>query len=97
MKILQTVDYNIPTPAKVTKNVLEDVIGKDLAKLIGDLNPKELNNLFRAAHYLKIVPLRKCVAAVAACKVWIEPTLEHYNQKRKEINLTEELTTEKSK
>ena len=32
-----------------------------------------------------------------ASRVWIEPTLEHYNKKKDEIQLKEELTTEKSK
>lgn len=30
----------------------------------------------RAAHFLKITPLRKCIAAVVACQVWIQPTLK---------------------
>ena len=32
-----------------------------------------------------------------ACRVFIKPTLENYNKKKKEIDLNEELTTEKSR
>lgn len=46
---------------------------------------------------MKIYNLRRKVAAVMACRVWIEPTLENYNKKKAEIGLKEELTTEKSK
>jgi hypothetical protein len=77
--------------------VLEDHIDKELAKLIGGLNPKEINSLYRAVHYLKIAPLRKSIACVMACRVYIEPTLDSYNKKKAEIGLKEELTTEKSK
>lgn len=65
--------------------------------MIGNLNAKELNNLYRAVHYLKIYPLRRCIAAVMACRVYIEPTLENYHKKKDEIGLKNELTTEKSK
>jgi hypothetical protein len=37
---------------KVATNVLEDVVGKELDSLIGKLNVKELNNLYKAAHFL---------------------------------------------
>jgi c-di-GMP-related signal transduction protein len=65
--------------------------------MIGKLSPKEINSLYRAVQYLKINALRKCLACVMACRVFIEPTLENYNKKKSEIGLKEELTTEKSK
>ena len=67
--------YDIKEPPKLKNNVLEDHIDKELAKMIGKLNPKEINSLYRAVHYLKIHALRKCIAAVMACRVFIEPTL----------------------
>ncbi len=76
---------------------MEDVIDKELVALIGKVDAKEINSLYRAVHYLKIYPLRRCIAAVMACRVHIEPTLEMYNKKKAEIGLKEELTTEKSK
>lgn len=90
-------NYDIKEPPKLKNNILEDHIDKNLAAMIGGLNPKEINSLYRAVHYLKIYPLRKCLAAVMACRVFIEPTLENYNKKKDEIGLKEELTTEKSK
>jgi hypothetical protein len=77
--------------------VLEDVIGKELNSLIGKLSPKELNNLYRAAHFLKIHALRKSISAVVATRVQIQPTLDDYNSKKKEIGLNKELNTEISK
>ena len=65
--------------------------------MIGKLDPKEINQLYRAVHYLKIYPLRRCIAAVMASRVFIEPTLDNYRKKKAEIGLKEELTTEKSK
>ena len=90
-------NYDIKEPPKLKNNVLEDHIDKNLANLIGKLSPKDINSLYRAVHFLKIDALRKCIAAVMACRVWIEPTLENYNKKKEEIGLKEELTTEKSK
>lgn len=76
LKILEKLDYKIDEPPKVTTSVLENVIKKQLAEEIGGLNPKEINNLYRAVRYLKIHALRKSIAAVMACRVWIEPTLD---------------------
>ena len=90
-------NYNIKEPPKLKNNILEDHIDKNLAGWIGGLTPKESNGLYRAVHYLKIYALRKCIAAVMACRVFIEPTLENYNKKKEELDLKEELTTEKSK
>ena len=97
LEILQKMDYDIQEPPKLKNNILEDHISKNLAALIGGLTPKEINGLYRAVHYLKIYALRKCIAAVMACRVFIEPTLENYNKKKDEIGLKEELTTEKSR
>lgn len=77
--------------------MLEDIIGKELAGLIGNLNPKELNNLYRATHFLKIYPLRRAISAVVATRVHIQPTLDDYNNKKKELGLKVELNTEISK
>jgi hypothetical protein len=66
-----TLDYQIKEPPKIKTNVLEDVIGKELCTLIAKLNPKELNNLYRAAHFLKIYPLRRAISAVVATRVHI--------------------------
>ena len=90
-------NYNITEPPKLKNNVLEDHIDKELAKILDKLDAKEINSLYRAVHYLKIYPLRKCIACVMACRVFIEPTLEQYNTKKNEIGLKEELDTEKSK
>ena len=90
-------NYDIKEPPKLKNNVLEDHIDKNLAAKIGKLSAKEINSLYRAVHFLKIDALRKCIAAVMACRVWIEPTLDNYNKKKAEIGLTEELTTDKSK
>lgn len=73
--------------------MVEDHIGKELAALIGKKDAQELNALYRAVHYLKIYPLRRSIAAVMACRVHIEPTLENYHKKKNEIGLKVELTT----
>ena len=80
-------NYDIKEPPKLKNNILEDHIDKELAKLIGSLNPKEINTLYRAVHSLKIYPLRKSLACVMACRVHIEPTLDNYNNKKNEIGL----------
>lgn len=97
LNILVTLNYDIKEPPKVKTGVVEDIIGKELATLIGHLSPKELNLLYGAAHYLKIEALRKSIAAVVACKVYINPTLEEYNNKKVELGLEKELNTETSK
>jgi hypothetical protein len=77
----------------VKSAVLEDFVDKELVKLIGGLNVNEINNLYRAAHYLKITPLRKCISAVIASRVFIQPTLDDYNKKKTELKLVKELNT----
>jgi hypothetical protein len=76
---------------------VEDVIGKQLDALIGKLNAKELDNLYRATHFLEIRNLRRSIAAVMACRVFIKPTLSEYNNKKAELGLKVELTTDISK
>ena len=71
LKILQKMNYDIREPPKLKNNILRDHIDNNLAELIGDLSPKEINGLYRAVHYLKIYALRKCIAAVVACWVYI--------------------------
>ena len=56
-------------------------------------NP-ELNNLFKATHYLKIKGLEMCIAAFLACRVYIPLKLESYKNKMKELGVDKELTTE---
>lgn len=73
---MSTLNFDIKDPPKIKENVLEDIIGKEMTAIIGHLDVKELNKLYKAAHFLKIVPLRKCIAAVVASKVFIKPTLE---------------------
>lgn len=97
LNILETLHYNIATPPKVTTNVVNDVIGNELNTLIGKLDAKEINSLYKAAHFLKISNLRHCIAAVMACRVYIKPTLTEYNNKKAEVGLTHELNTETSK
>lgn len=97
MEILKVLNYDIKEPPKIKNSVVEDHIGKELAGFIAKFDAKELNSLYRAVHYLKIYPLRRSIAAVMACRVHIEPTLENYNKKKAEIGLVSELTTEKSK
>ena len=75
LKIIDKLDYKIEEPPKITGNVIENFIKKELAELIGNLDAKAINNLYRAVHYLKIYPLRRSIAAVMACRVWIQPTL----------------------
>ena len=97
IKILEEVDYNIEEPPKMTANVLEDLIGTKMAALLKDLDFKEINQLYRAVHYLKMPSFRKVLAAVIACRIYMEPTLENFNKKKAELGITTELTTEKSK
>ena len=71
LDILQKMNYDIKEPPKLKNNILEDHIDMNLADLIRGLSPKEINGLYRAVHYLKIYALRKCIAAVVACWVYI--------------------------
>jgi hypothetical protein len=97
IRILAEMEYDIKEPPKVSTSVLEDVIGPQLAALIGNLNAKEIDNLYRAVHFLEIRNLRLSIAAVMACRVYIRPTLADYNKKKAELGLTQELTTEISR
>jgi len=62
---------------------LENVIKPELAAIIGKLDAKQINTLYRAVHFLNIYALRKCIAAVMACRVWIQPNLKEYEEKKK--------------
>ena len=72
--------------------MLTDTLGENLAACLGKLDNKELNTLYRAVHFLKIYNLQRAIAAVAASRVFINPTLEDYKNKAKELDLKEELT-----
>jgi len=63
-------DYNFKEPPKIKSTNAEDLIGKELAGLMGKLHAKELCSLYLAVDYLKIYPLRKCVAAMIACRIY---------------------------
>ena len=47
LEILQKMDYDIREPPKLKGNILQDHIDKNLAALIGELTPKEINSLYR--------------------------------------------------
>jgi hypothetical protein len=68
---------------------LEDVAGPRLAVLIGNPNAREIDNLYRAVHYLQIRNLRLSIAAVMACLVYIGPTLVDYDKKVQDLGLTQ--------
>lgn len=76
----------------------------DELKALLDKSPEDFNKTYLAAHTLKITNLRKAIAAVLACKVYIKPTLSDYNKKREELSnfllnseITRNLTAEDSR
>ena len=95
--ILQTVEYQLPKPTKLKDNNVSNAIGAPLAELIGKHDAKHINRLYLAAHSLKIQNLKKCLAAVMACRVFVQPTLESYNAKKTELGIEKDLTPELSK
>ena len=95
--ILKELSYEVKEPPRLKNNVLADTLGETLAACLGKLDNKELNTLYRAVHFLKIYNLRRAIAAVAASRVFINPTLEEYRSKVKELDLKEEINTERSK
>lgn len=70
-----------------TSNIHEVIVNsKELADTLDAKTPDQINHLYRAAHYLKMRNLKKCIAAVLACKVYIKPTIEDYEKKRGDLS-----------
>ena len=95
--ILKELNYEVKEPPRLKNSMLTDTLGENLVACLGKLDNKELNTLYWAVHFLKIYNLRRAIAAVAASRVFINPTLEEYRNKAKELDLKEEITTERSK
>lgn len=89
--LIKIVNYKIPVPVQVRTSILEDVIPKELGEKLQNMSSKELNQLYRAIHYLKITPLRKCVAAVLATKVHFTDS-KGYIEKKEELKLKRDVT-----
>jgi hypothetical protein len=49
--------------------------------------------LYRAAHFLKVIPLRKALAAALACRVFFEKTPSGYSLKKEELKVKGELSS----
>lgn len=77
------VKWEFPNVPLVKTNELKDLIGNNLSELLGNKNYVQINSLYRAAHFLKIKGLRRCIAATIASKVFIKPTLADYEARKK--------------
>ena len=71
-KVLREANYEINVPPRVNTSVLKDVLDESLYLNLKDIDMKFLNELYRAVHFLKILSMRKCLAAVLACKVYFD-------------------------
>ena len=87
---------NFPEITKIKGSDAKEYIGNDLNGFLSKLNNTELNDLFKAAHFLKIKGLEMCIAAFLACRVYIPLSLEAYEAKKKELGVDKNLTTEVS-
>ena len=74
---------NFPEITKIKGGDAKEYIGNDLNGFLSKLNNTELNDLFKAAHFLKIKGLEMCIAAFLACRVYIPLSLEAYEAKKK--------------
>jgi hypothetical protein len=88
---------NFPEITKIKSNNASEYIGNDLSGFMSKLSHPELNNLYKAAHFLKIKGLQQCLAAYFACLVYIPLNLESYNKKMEDLGIKKPLTTEVSK
>ena len=59
----------------------------NIAAILGGLSPREINKLYKATSFLDICPLKKCIAAVMACRVFIRQGPEPYLKKKEELDL----------
>jgi hypothetical protein len=58
--------------------VLKDVLDEALYLNLKDIDMKDLNEVYRAVHFLKIRSMRSCLAAVLACTVYFDKTPSAY-------------------
>lgn len=56
----------------------------------------ELNILYKTAHRLQVIGLKKAIAVFLACKVYIPLDVIALNKKKEELGVKNELTTEMS-
>ena len=77
-KVLREANYDIKVPPRVNTSVLKDVLEESLYLNLKDIDMKYLNELYRAVHFMKIPSMRRCLAAVIACKVYFDKTPSAY-------------------
>ena len=77
LEVLKVAEYNFPEVAKVKGNDPKEYIGNNLTDFFTQLNctyfiilDAQLNDLFKAAHFLKIKGLEMCIATFLACRVY---------------------------
>lgn len=56
---------------------------------------EQLNNIYKAAHYLKIVELRRCVSAYFACKIYMKMTIRDYKDTKKRLGIETDVDGDK--
>lgn len=77
------VNNKFPDVAKVNSGDIKEVLGNnDLAAFLSGKSMDEINDLYKALHFLKMQNAKKSVAATLGCKVWIKQTFEDFQKKK---------------
>ena len=104
-KACEIAKFNFPIIPKVKTNDLKEIIGGDLAGFFEHRNgipitktlDKEINELFRGASFLQMEKLCKVIAAVIACRVYHNPSLGGYEDRKNSLKIEHKMDSAFSK
>ena len=57
----------------------------------------QINELYRGANFLQMNKLARCICAAVACRIYHNPTLQGYKDKKKELKIDQDMDANFSK
>jgi hypothetical protein len=95
LAILKAEDYKLNVPAKVRSNDPTDTFSEQpILSIFRKLSIEQIKRLYMAAHYLEVRNLRLCIAAYLATFVYVSEDTRSFNERRKALNISLDITNE---
>lgn len=94
--ILESISYVfLPLPSTINSNDSRNFIGSLLHSHFTQVSNSDLNELYKAAHFMKITDLKRAISLYFACKVYMRPTMAEFHSTSKRLDIKTRLTGEK--
>lgn len=94
--ILESASYAfLPLPSTINSNDPRNFIGGLLHSLFTRMSTSDLNEVYRAAHFMKVTDLKRAISLYFACRVYMRPTMAEFQSASRRLEIKTRLTGEK--